>query len=1001
MPVQIVEIPFGGGVNEDVDDKLLPQPFLLDMRNAEFDKAGALNRRSGHIAVPQQQFGLTDGLDISTTPPIRLAKWRDSLVMVTKIGLYIYEPVVNLWSLAYYMTPALPARAPIARDVGRPLNDGTVASVGGYEAHCWRDVDGFGGFTVYFQIYEESSRATVFPVDQAVAGSPLYSPRIVVVGTNFCFIWLRNNGGVQEIRMRQVDTATLVVHADVVIATDVNAAARRMDAAPYDADHLLIAYYRNDGRVVALRHTLSTAITLIRSLALTTSDPDSVAICGTAGEDVFCAWNDSGSADSTRLAVLDPSFAVLIASTAVTPGAHAAPQIGVCRASSSSAHVVWEQTSAPRSIICHREMSTAGAGLTALQLRYGYNLQSKPFTYGSDPIVSGQQDGAFVMVGYVSDVQGSLHLWRLAPSYVWGQEVGVFAPRESGAERTTSHLSDVAQIEPGRFRISATVKTRILTSATSSYLIGTTGIDAIEVNFTPSLADDTRALAFEASENLWIAGTRPSFFDGRFPWPAAFPFSPDDLDTGGLPVVGGGHLTAGTYQYVAVFELQDTRGNLLRSEVLVPPISVTVLGPTDRATVTVPDGPVVPVPQGRQMVRLYRTMVNKSGPFFRVASAPSIGGLVSLTFLDGLEDVVIQANEAVYTDGNVLPNVPPPPSGTIAVIEDRVFLADGRDVWYSKQFVPGEIPGWSEQLVFRVEQGGDIVAIAQMDDAPILFKRSSIFQVGDGEGFGDDGSGTNFKAKPIATGGVGCVDARSIVLGPEGLYFKAPAGIYCLTRGLEVVFIGQPVRDHVRDLYPICTSATLIPEKQQVIWTLTDGIEGRAVIYDYRRQQWAIWEIEGGAIVTSACFLDGTYYYATATGVRRSDPDTWTDAAVPYEMSAKTAWVKVGGIQGYQQCRRATFMLANRGSHELSISVLTNYNGTILTEGYTWTAAELAALPSEQVSIHLRNQKCQAIAFEIADDSSPGESCVITSIRLEVEVKRTGARQLLAAGARK
>jgi len=987
VPTQPFIINFGAGVSQDVDKKLMQPPYLADMDNLEFDRLGSVNRRSGHIAI---QHKTLDGASLSATPPIRLGSFKDSLVMVTKHGVYRRDPTADKWAFTNYTTPVLAERAPIARNDGTSYSSGDVAYANGYEAHCWLGSDN----RMYFNVYEAETRAAVFLFDS----NPVlngFIPRVVACGNLLLFFWIADNAGTFELRAMSFDTTTLILGTATVLKTDVYVAVPKLDVSAVSATEVIVAYTRTDTFIFVMR--VSSALAILTTKLIGETAFDALAVISTPGEACYVAWSDQGVGNSLRSVVLDPSTLIVVSGpTTVRAGTTTYLQLGLVRSTATSAWLVFEHRDgvAARPFIRTRELKSDGTLLGAEAAYYGFNLQSKPFAFTFDQGFA----GPYCLIGYKSTLQGTTFLLRIGPSAVAGQKVAWFAPRESGNDRADGHLAGVAEIETGHFRASATIKTRVLRDVSNAYLLSTSGIDTFDIDFAQSAERDTTALMAEASESLWIAGGKPMFYDGRHPQEAAFVFGPDTANCSIAQVGGGGALSAGTYQVLVVYETQDALGNLQSSVVLTPPLSKTV-NLNDRLQVTVADPPVTTRPQSLTVTRLYRTPVNQPGPFRRWLSTQTAGGSSTPNvFTDGSSDASIQANEAIYTDGEVLDNVLPPASQTVAIVQNRVFLASGKTVWYSKAFTPGEVPGFNEQLTFRVEDGGDIVAVENLDDKPMVFKRASIFLV-ERDGFGDTGNGSNYEAR-IVSSEVGCVDPRSCVSSPDGVFFKSEAGIYMLNKGMGLDFIGTAVRDEVSD-YPIVTSATLWASRQLVIWTLTDGATGRAVVYDYSRKQWAVWNIEGGAVVTCAAVVGDVFYYGTALGVRRADPDTWQDASVAYDANGRSAWINVAGLQGYQQVRRATLLFDKLGTHDLSVTVYADFNRVILTEGYTWTAAELAALEREELSIHLRNQKCSAISFEVSDGAGNGAGFRLTSIQLEVEVKRGSSRMRLPQEARK
>ncbi|HEU5276833.1 MAG TPA: hypothetical protein VFU97_24465 [Xanthobacteraceae bacterium] len=638
---------------------------------------------------------------------------------------------------------------------------------------------------------------------------------------------------------------------------------------------------------------------------------------------------------------------------------------------------------------------TSGGSVTIDKTLALLNLQSKPFAHGS---------AVYALLGFDSDTQGDVFTVLLSDpvsgaSFV---PVGRHAPRESG----TTYFPLVASVVstgPHRFLCPLIVKTLIQRVNTQEFL-PVSGVDLFELDFGSDPAIDPRGVFALGPGRTAFASAWPAYHDGACLNEVAFAYGPESDDAAVSVSAGLGGMAAGDYLYVFLYRASDNARGVMRS-VVSTPVKATIVNPGDVVNITPGALSLVNGFQYNQATigparavacDIYRTLVNESGPFHYVAS---VDALNPTTFVDTQQDLVIQTNPTVYTDGGVLDNVPPAPARSVVIAQSRVFFAYRHEVWYSKLFIAGETPGFNEQLVVAIDDDQEITALSSLDGRPVVFTERSMYVL-DGDGFDDQGGGSNYTPRKL-TAEVGCADPRSIVTTGDGIFYFAEPGIHILDRSLDVQFIGQPVKDEVLS-FPILVSAVHVPNKKRVLFFLRNEVgENRIISYDYNRRQWATWTNDDDTIAAAALSGSELAYLTTTGKLRMSDDAVWTDASVPYEHVARTAWIKLGQLQGYQQVRRATFLLDRIDDAGLSISVYHDYNDTQVNEGYTWTAADLRALPRPEVSIHLRRQKCESIAFGMSDTAPGTAGAAIVGVVLELEMKRGSSRLLLDQTARK
>lgn len=398
--------------------------------------------------------------------------------------------------------------------------------------------------------------------------------------------------------------------------------------------------------------------------------------------------------------------------------------------------------------------------------------------------------------------------------------------------------------------------------------------------------------------------------------------------------------------------------------------------------------------KGAVSLALYRTQDDQT-LLYRVTSlaSPTLNDrTIDFAYLyDPVSDQSIAGNEQLYTTGGEVDNSSPPASSVITTYKNRAVLIPNENQltwWYSKQVIPGSPVEFSASFVENIDsRGGGITVPAAMDDKLILFKLNNIFYVV-GEGPTPAGTQNDFTEAQLISTDTGCSNPASVVLTPDGLMFQSPKGIYLLARNMSVVYIGDAVEAYNTDTV---TSAILIENLNQVRFTMLSGV---CLVYDYCFKQWAVFT---NIAAVDSCIFNGVYNYLTASGlVNVETAGTYTDNGAFIQMALTTSWMSLAGLQGFQRIWRLFILGQYVSPHTLLVNINTEFNGTPNSQNVTIPVTTNPA--PYQFRIHMKQQKCEAIQFQIMDSqaSSFGEGLQLSEITLEAGIKVGGDK--LSAG---
>lgn len=360
----------------------------------------------------------------------------------------------------------------------------------------------------------------------------------------------------------------------------------------------------------------------------------------------------------------------------------------------------------------------------------------------------------------------------------------------------------------------------------------------------------TQCQTIDAGRTLFISGGTPGLYDGQQPVECGFPWKPEIVDITGTNLGSGELVPLSTYTYIAAWEWIDASGQIHRSGP-TRPVSFTTDSNDTTARVyfrtlstSLKDNTLhYPLAQKIALI-LYRLSDKVDDPtpedpnaaaapdglFHRVfggtlrGERPVDGPVNDLTLdltgfgvyfyvADGVPDSrlvyhatapgAFQFNASL--SGFVGPLAQTPPAfSAVASWQNRVWGADALNpavIWYSDEILPDAdaaslaAPVFTGNQTFRCGEIGDIVAMHALNNYLIVFTASAIYAIGAVDA---DGGQMSVNIEPLHEG-IGCIEPRSIVLSPPGIFFQSAKGIHLLNRDrmLEFDVVGAAVSDEI------------------------------------------------------------------------------------------------------------------------------------------------------------------------------------------------------------
>lgn len=340
-----------------------------------------------------------------------------------------------------------------------------------------------------------------------------------------------------------------------------------------------------------------------------------------------------------------------------------------------------------------------------------------------------------------------------------------------------------------------------------------------------------------------------------------------------------------------------------------------------------------------------------------------------------------------YTVGGVLPNTHPGCFLSEKTFRNRLLGLGGdrKTAWFSKLYTPGDAVSFTDGFTLTFDETVRLIGLGVLDNKAFFFSETEIYKV-EGEGPTDVGTQNDYGTPERIASDVGCIDARSIVSGPNGVYFKGTPGIFRITRDLNVEFIGAAVEDFT-DEYTVVTSAVMIPNQQLIAWTLSKESEypshtnGIRVVYNYLFDAWSHDEIQtiggtSGALISQSLW-DGVAVSLDEQGViYLEDESTNLDIGNWVEYEALTGYLRMSGLQGYQVVRMLSILAKRESPHDLIVEVANDYSNDF-HQVWNITDMILDERSLESFRFRLSRMKCQNLKVRIRD-KAPSQGTIGT-----------------------
>ena len=977
----VIKVPGGGGLDQFTDPRHVEPVKLLAGENLRIPKAGSYGKRLGMdtvVAAQQTAYG-----------PERVYGVGDQVIVGDGVNLRSYVPnATNSAVTARLRTVGSLPQALVETDA---LWSGNVPSIGnvavGGGCYCVAFV---ASSTLYVEVYDATTNA---PFGYMTTGSALasgaYRAQVVFFAGAFYVAVSYTGTGNIDLFMLPITGLSLATTTYNIITTHTTSAEFRMVAT---AGGILVAYQVGGGFLPTLELFSSAGVSLAGPTApaeALTGRKVGMFLSVDGGTNSFLSYTAaSGGNNYVRYSVSNftTTATVLVGTTVSTSATDTYYSTAIYGTAATTATVAYQRISTTAGSGCYFANLTSAGVVTALANATVYWASPLSGFFTATLAVGGGQGGLNIWLSCGGAVNTTLTTYASTPVATY---TAALMNLNSAGGTITAMPNGIAGPRISTFNPEGVPPVVLLTTGRYVTLLASRRDAGYRRTISLVSADyDSldRWRGANIGDHLMLSGGASTLYDGALLREVGCAY--DIQGPQGVTVAAAATANpGGTWTWCFVYAKSDRTGQVVRS---APSIGLSkTLAAGDSATFALPCLSVTADPYGGgTVIEIYRTV--QGGAIFYLLDAvqnAAFSQTVNYADLYAVTDATLATRPTLYTTGGNVPNTMPPASVGVFSHKSRAFLLERDRIWFSKLYVDGDFPQFALDFTLDVP-GGEIVGGVSLDDFAVIFERSKIWIL-TGEGPNDAGLQLDYQLRQCAAD-LGCTEATSLLVHSGGVFFRSGAGLYNLTRGLGVDYIGRFVEDELTSA-TVITGAVIHPTQHIALFSLSGGTAGRRLVYDYLHGVWlkdVCTATEKGLAVVGS-----SLYSVRAQGLLAKESTTYLDNGAWITFLAKFGFMESPGTE-YQMARIFEATFSRVTSHGISMSIFNGYKTSADTTR-AWTAAEIDALADIPVyTIDAANTYplTDAATVQITDTAPSsidplvdGQGATLTGIAIDLE----------------
>lgn len=1014
------------GLQEQVDEKLLPMGPALSISNGVYDKIGRIVKRDGHTNLnPGGPQDLTDSdgfwrLGVFRNAPV----WFAGTTRANAMFAYLAKPnalaatnnrIVGSGESAFrsYVATNCQGSRTIAYGETANVDYLSTAWADGIMATVWQATA-----QVFRVLFTDAATGAVL-VDELYTG---LRPRVLgfesdTTDDEWHIAIFYDDADDLKFHQWKITGATWSTNAPTSSGTiqDMGGAANFDCSVEY-------ASGTPNNKVLIAHHDLSNPVPTVKVYEWKISTPAPSPTVKSLDADQCLAWlvdrggagrrfiAGAGTTDGVVVVVMSTAFATILANRVIDAPA-VIDVLNITGRSSSAdtdgefkiAYTIDAPGDAHDRIIKYGEWNQSGT--QSGEWLFGVELTSKMF----DVRGSEKNTESFVIVGYDDDQDGGNFLMHFDMTEnavpVSRAPQARFLQRKGGVHVLPQGLTEVPLMEkPAEVNTAGTWQHgAALISKRRLQFVGAVGqtvqigADLFKLDFQPNKEIGQFP---EIADLLVVPQSAARWFDGLIYSEFGFDMPPI-LRSVTSSATAGSLVNGDKYRYQIVYSIRsDNTGRIWRS---APSVVTGSYTPSPEQTsleltiqnlrITTHDENILQPGLGYECkIEIYRTEGN--GLNFKLIDTLSNDVLANTqTYIDSVPDIDQAFGELLYTTGGVLENLPAPPM--IGAVEWRgrmvcIHAEIRNQVWASKVIREGQSLGFSESLIIDMSDEIALTGLATFDDRLLLFSGDAVFVVtGD---FPDDrGQGQQPQAQRISA--VGTEFPRSLVPW-EGVWFITPKKqIAQIDRGLQLIVHQEPddvVSANIAagDTYEAGKNhddhvGLYFPTRNQIRFYFANG---RFTWFDTARRVWTKGAFEDGPLqrdrVGDVVNVLGEAYVIAPNSfpsqLWREQSTATKDGTLKIPFSVRFPWLALAGRFSEQRIHEIAFLIEKVGA--FTAQALLRYDYSETTQQTLTRDVSAVSVGPLNIPIKAARRRCASLSVEINDSSQDGKSFELSGL---------------------
>jgi hypothetical protein len=961
---QLITLPIDNGLDTKIDEKQSALGFLRRADNVVYETLKLLRKRNGYDLVSSQLLtgGNLENVEIVT-------KLNNELLAIKDKGLFSFSDSLNLWTKKGTIYPVDTKSFITLKNSNSQLFISSTL-VDNFLITTWES--NLGG--VYYSVQDINNRS--FLVSNALISATGERPKVESLNNKVFIVYI--DGTNLKFRNFLISTPN-TLSTEFTTVNNVNSTDKILDT------------YVNSGRIIVGYNSNTVGAELgLFSIKVDDTFTSAINFTGESASSAITVFEDSASrivvawSDGNEIKYLiyssNFSVAILLPTLVETISNVVNLTFGQINSSLYRLYYEIEQTGVANNYIKQANLSLSGT-VTGVQDFYrSVGLAAKTIKFDNKILIP---------VVFESEQQSSYFLLDQDKIIITK-----FANQTAAGVLTSGRLPSTLVLDSNKIIIPNNIKSR--TETDNGTFFSVPGAAYTIIDFNPEIKYQRAQLA----DVLHICSGILKMYDGNSVVEHGFHVYPEILNNGGTSTTGG-NMSDGDYAYLALYRWTDNTGKDHRSSPTLLPLEVTLSGGTSTQTQDVEIPTLHITEKNDVIIELYRTE-DAGETYYKVLEVANDKSVDYVTVQDTLSDLDLISKELLYTTGDVLENIAAPPCHIITVFNNRLAVVgdDRNRVFLSKDTLEGQPVEFTDIIYRNVSESyGDITALKAIGEKLVIFTKDAQFFIA-GDGPNNLGTQDTLTLPDIISTDIGCLSPDAAILTPSGIIFQSRKGIWLLSGGMSLEYIGARVEEFNRNKI---TAVDIVGELNQIRFLLS---EEKALVYNYNLDKWATFNNHGGL---SSVVIENDYYYVREDGaIYKENRNTFSDASSTIPIKLETGWINFADAQSYLRVYSMMILMSYKSPHKLRVKVAYDYKNAWVQEElinplnfidpaiYGTQSPYGSGSPYGgdgglyQIRVDFKIQKCQSIKISIEDDQDVvGEGLSISALLFKVGMKGT------------